>query len=362
MRFNLKKVAETRIFMLKTAMEDRKSQLYYLLVLTAGALAVLFLIFRPFIYPVIFAAVLAVVFEPVHKKVLILTRSRRGLAALITSLIIAVLILLPVVLLGIQVFNEARQLYISMTEGDGKINLINMVENILTYLRKYIPAKMEFKADFDQYVKDVLGWLIDNIGSVFSNIVIITADFFIFIIALYYMLKEGSKLKDLLTSLSPLQDADEQIIFSKLESSVNSVIKGNLTIALIQGAMSSAGFFIFGVPNAVLWGSVTAVAALIPGVGTSLVLIPAIIFLFLKGNTFSVFGLLAWGGLAVGLVDNLLGPRLVGTGMKMHPFVTLLSVLGGIGFFGLPGFLLGPVTVSLFFAFLEIYSSIKTRP
>jgi len=109
----------------------------------------------------------------------------------------------------------------------------------------------------------------------------------------------------------------------------------------------------------VLWGSVTAIAALIPGVGTSLVLIPAILFLFISGRFFPGFGLLIWGAGAVGLVDNFLGPKLVGRGMRMHPFIILLSVLGGIGFFGPVGFLLGPLTISLFFAFFEIYSSIK---
>ncbi|OQW98324.1 MAG: hypothetical protein BWK74_04780, partial [Desulfobacteraceae bacterium A6] len=142
---------------------------------------------------------------------------------------------------------------------------------------------------------------------------------------------------------------------------INSVIKGNLTVAVIQGALTSAGFAVFGIPNAVLWGSVTAIAALIPGVGTSLVLIPAILFLFLSGKFLSGFGLLAWGAGAVGLVDNFLGPKLVGRGMQMHPFIILLSVLGGIGFFGPIGFLLGPLAISLLFAFLEIISSVKLQ-
>lgn len=102
-------------------------------------------------------------------------------------------------------------------------------------------------------------------------------------------------------------------------------------------------------------------AALIPGIGTALVLTPAIMFLFLKGEVFSGVGLIAWGMGAVGLVDNFLGPKLVGRGMRLHPLIILLSVLGGIGFFGPIGFLLGPLTISLLFALLNIYSSLTTK-
>ena len=123
--------------------------------------------------------------------------------------------------------------------------------------------------------------------------------------------------------------------------------------------MTEMGFSIFGVPNPILWGSVAAVAALIPGVGTALVLIPSILYLFFIGETVSASGLLVWGIVAVGLVDNILGPKLVGRGIKLHPFLTLLSILGGISFFGPLGFLFGPLTLSLLFAFLEIYSTIR---
>ena len=116
------------------------------------------------------------------------------------------------------------------------------------------------------------------------------------------------------------------------------------------------GFWIFGVPNAILWGSFAAIAALIPGIGTALVLTPAILFLFARGEIFSAIGLLAWGVGVVGLIDNFLGPRLMGRGIELHPLIILLSVLGGIGFFGPIGFLLGPLIVSLFFALLDIYS------
>ena len=178
---------------------------------------------------------------------------------------------------------------------------------------------------------------------------------FIFLVALYYLFKDGHKLKKAVVALSPLRDIYDETIFSKLALAINSVIRGSLTVALVQGILTAVGFAIFGVPNATLWGSVAAIAALIPGIGTALVLLPAIFYLFFNGETFFAVGLFLWGMTAVGLIDNFLGPKLVERGIRLHPFLILLSILGGISFFGPLGFLLGPLALSLFFVLLEIY-------
>ncbi len=118
---------------------------------------------------------------------------------------------------------------------------------------------------------------------------------------------------------------------------------------------------IFGIPNGFLWGTVAAIAALIPGIGTALVFIPAIAFLFFIGNIPQALGLLAWGALAVGLIDNILGPKLVGRGMQLHSLLVLLSVLGEIIFFGPSGIFLGPLSLSLLFVLLSIYADVSRR-
>ena len=112
-------------------------------------------------------------------------------------------------------------------------------------------------------------------------------------------------------------------------------------------------------PNPVLWGLVAALAALIPGIGTALILIPAIGYLFFTGSTGAAIGLLIWGVVAVGLIDNFLGPMLVNRGVKIHPFLILLSIFGGLSFFGPVGFVLGPLIIALVFALLEIYRAPK---
>ncbi len=343
-------------------MNHQKLQPYFLLIFLAGVLVLAFFVFRPFLQVLILASVVAVVFQPLYQKILGYTRNRQGVATLATIIVIIIVVLVPLVFLGIQIFKEAQQLYFSFTDTGGgeKDAVLSVFNGLMNTVKNYFPTTQEFSINIDQYLKQGLSWLLQNLGAIFSNFAKLLVSSFIFLIALYYLLKDGRKLKKTLIALSPLTDTDDEAIFKKLELAVNSVIKGNLTIALIQGVLTTVGFALFGVPNAVLWGTVAAIAALIPGIGTALVLIPAIIFLFLTSSVFSAFGLLAWGVIAVGLIDNFLGPKLVGRGMQLHPLIVLLSVLGGLMFFGPIGFLLGPLVASLLFALLDIYFSLRT--
>lgn len=350
-------------------MNTQKPQFYFLLVILAGTSILVFFIFRPFLYALILATVFATIFQPVYQKILGFLRGRQGLAALVTTFIVIVFVFTPIIFLGIQISQEAQRLYFSLTDGSGKDVVFSIFNNSINILQKYFPGIQEFSLNIDgstsltinQYVRQALSWLIQHLGSIFGSFARIAVSSFIFLISLYYLLKDGHRLKGLLISLSPLIDTDDEIIFKKLELAVNSVVKGSLIIAFTQGVLTAIGFAVFGVPNAVLWGTMATIAALIPGIGTALVITPAIIFLFFTSGLFYGFGLLAWGIGAVGLIDNFLGPKLVGHGMRVHPLIILLSVLGGLAFFGPIGFLLGPLTISLFFALLDIYFSLRTR-
>ena len=339
-------------------MVNQTRRSHFFLVILAGTSLLSFFIFRPFLYALILAIVFTVVFQTLHQKILAFTGNNRGLAALATTIAIVMFIMLPLIFVIVQILQEAQQAYYSLTEGTDNQTILTISKKLTEDFQKFFPAIKEFSIDINQYLKQGLSWLVQHLGTVFSSVIKMIVSAFIFIVALYYLLKDGDKLKKGIVALSPLADIDDETIFKKLELAVSSVVRGNLTIAFIQGILTTIGFTVFGVPNAVLWGTVAAVAALIPGIGTALVLTPAIIYLFISGDLFSAFGLLAWGMLAVGLVDNLLGPKLLGRGMELHPLVVFLSVLGGIGFFGPIGFLLGPLTLSLLFALLDIYPSL----
>ena len=338
-------------------MSYQKSELYFLVALLAGVGIVTFFIFEPFLYALILAVIFATVFAPVHKRVLSIMRKSHGLASLLTTAFVLVVIVVPITFLSTQIFQEATSLYSSVVNDGGASGLMSNLEEVARgTLASFLPIG---SLDFSQYIKQGLSFLIQHLGTVFSNVAKILVGVFVLFIALYYLFKDGQEFKKSVISLSPLSDVYDEIIFRKLELAINSVARGSISVALTQGFLTAIGLAIFGVPNPVLWGSVAAVTALIPGVGTALVLIPSILFLFFTGTTASAVGLLVWGIVAVGLVDNVLGPKIVGKGAKLHPFLILMSILGGISFFGPIGFIFGPLALSLLFAFLEIYSTIR---
>jgi len=339
-------------------MGDKNNQFKFLLILLAAAAVLVFFVFKPFLFSLLLAIVFAVVFQPLYQKILKLTRQRQGLAAGIATFLVIIFILTPITFLGFQIVKEAQQLYFFLVAHSGKDVVLNTIDNLIAKTGQFFPVfnDFSFNFNFDQYLKQGVSWLLKNLGAIFSNLANLLVSSFIFLVAFYYLLKDGKGLRKRIIDLSPLGDREDETVLLKLEAAINSVIRGNLTIAVIQGVLTAIGLTIFNVPNPVLWGSLAAITSLIPGVGTSLVIIPAIVYLFIVGNTFSMAGLIIWGIAAVGLIDNFLGPRFVGRGMQLHPLLVILSVLGGATFLGPAGFIFGPLVVSLFFALLDIYT------
>ncbi len=270
-----------------------------------------------------------------------------------------IVLIIPLTFISVQIFQEATGIYTSLATPSNSTEFSRHAVEALKNLKVNLNIPESAVVNIDQYIKSGLDIFIQNIGSLFTNAIKILVDTFIFLLALYYLLKDGKTIKNKIIELSPLSDVYDVIVFDKLEIATNSIIRGNLTVALVQGILTSIGFLFFGVPSAVLWGLVTVVAALVPSVGTSLVILPAIVYLFVVGKAASAFGLLVWGMLAVGLIDNVLGPKLIGRNVRLHSFLILLSILGGISFFGPIGFLLGPLTLNLFLTLFEIYFTIS---
>ncbi|MDO8511779.1 MAG: AI-2E family transporter [bacterium] len=340
-------------------MPQKKSETIFLVSLILGTIILSFYVFKPFISAIILAMVFVTIFAPVHRVILKISRNKQGLAAFISTIIVLVIAVMPLIFVGINIFYEATGMYSSITDESNTTNISQYAEKTINQVRDITSLPLNFSVDLNQYLKQGLTWLLQHLGPVFSNIASLLISSFIFLVALYYTFKDGQKFKAYLITLSPLHDTHDETIAKKLIVAVNSVIRGTLVVAVIQGILTSVGFAIFGVPNPTLWGSTAAIAALIPGVGTALVLTPAIIYLFLSGQFLASLGMLIWSVMAVGLVDNFLGPKFMEKGVNIHPFIILLSILGGIAFFGPLGFILGPLMVSLLFALMEIYLSIK---
>ncbi len=310
-------------------------------------------IIEPFFTALAIAAVVVTVSYPVFRKVLRYTpRQNRSIAAIVTTLLITLLVLTPLGFLGYLLFTETLSLYVSLSQGKG-LGIDTSVARIEELVRTVAPS---FSVDVTSYAQQAAGWVASHIGTIFAGTASTLLTLFLSIIGFFYFFRDGERFVRYVVYLSPLSDDQDTLILAKLASSVRSVILGTLAVALIQGTLTAIGLTVFGFEQPILWGAVAAVGALIPGVGTSIVFIPAVAYLVFEGTFGMAAGLAVWATLAVGLIDNLLGPYLMGRKAALHPFLILLAVLGGLALFGPIGFILGPAILSLFLVLLELYS------
>lgn len=332
-------------------MNTKNQEIYFFALLLGFAAALFYFILKPFLNVLILAGVFAIAFQPLHRNILKLFGRWRGFAAAFTALIILLIILIPLALIGFQIFIEAQNLYATLTEPEG--TTLHYIEDLFSAYVYPVSGSISF--DLNEYVRQFVGQLAQNLGSVFSGVTRIALGIFLTLLALYYFLKDGEGFIAYLTHLSPLRDEYDHEILKRIELTVNSVVRGSLTVAAAQGTVAGIGFFLFGVPQAALWGMLAVIAALIPVIGTALVVVPAVLYLVFNQNVAAAIGLVIWGVLLVGLVDNILRPQLMRRSVNIHPFLILLAVLGGLQFFGPIGFLIGPVILSLLFVLLDIY-------
>lgn len=333
--------------------------MYFFLGLILAAFGLTFFLFLPYLGPLLIGLTFAIVFQPLHVRILrLIGEKKESLAALFTTLFVLIVIFVPLIFFVVRLITEAGDLYFNILNAEAGIDFIQRIANFV--IDRFSPVLSGVSSEnivlvVRQYAAQGLSWLLRNIGSVFSEIARVIFSLFLSIFALYYSLKDGPKLRRLITIVSPLAREYDTEILDRLRKVVSSVVRGSLIIAVLQGIIAGIGYAFFGVPNPVLWGSITSLAAVIPAFGTMLVTIPAVLYLLIFGNITQAIGLLIWAGVLVGLVDNFLKPKLIERGVDIHPFLILLSVFGGIEFFGPIGFLLGPLILSFFLALLDIY-------
>lgn len=335
-------------------MDYKKMQISFFLSLLLLTLGVTLWIFQPYFNTVILALVLAIVFQPLFKSLLKGVKGNKSVASAITVILITVIILIPFLLLGSILVKEANDVYIYATTSN-HVDIVTL--KLQEAVQEYFP---EFKFDLSALTKEFfnkggVNTVILGIKGFLSSALNIIINFFILVFGLFYFLRDGDRFKKGLIIFSPLHDKYDRQILKKLTTAVNSVVKGQLLVALTQGVLSGIGFVIFGVPNPVLLGAITVIAALIPAVGVAFVIIPTVAYLFFIGSTLAWIGLALWGLLLVGLIDDFMRPKLVEQDINIHPMLIFLSVLGAISVFGGFGLLIGPLVLSLLFALLDIY-------
>lgn len=319
---------------------------------------VMWQIIAPFFSALAVAGAIVTASYPFYRKVLArMPRHNRSLASLVMLILIGLLAVVPLAILGYLIFSEALTLYTVLHQPNSTVlsEITTRVEALVQYVAP------SYTLDTAFYLREGAGWLVTHSGAIFAGTASTVFFVFISVIAAFYFFRDGETCIRYLKDVSPLSEREDSHIIRRLSQSVRSVVLGTLAVALIQGVLTAIGFAIFGIGQPGLWGATAAIGSLIPGVGTLIVFVPAIVYLLFTGSYGTAIGLAIWGSLAVGMIDNVLGPYLMSRGGSLHPFFVLLAVLGGIGVFGPMGFILGPVTLSLFTVLLELYSNYVSR-
>ncbi len=306
----------------------------------------------PFVSALALSAIIVTICYPLYVKILrLVPRHNASIAALLTTIIVLLVVIFPFFFIVSSLVNEAIAVYNAVTSGSiGFESTLATIENTVSH---YAPG---VELNLIEYIKQATAWLAGNVGAIFAGTASTVFSFFIAMIGSFYLFRDGQQLTHRLVEISPLPNEQDELILHRLAQAVRSVATGTISVAIVQGVLTSIGLSIFGFERAVLWGTMAAFGALIPSVGTSIVLVPSVIYLVVTAHYGSAIGLSIWGMFAVGLIDNLLGPYLISRGNTLHPFVVLIAVLGGVAVFGPIGFIVGPVVISLLMVLLELYS------
>ena len=338
---------------------NSKFEIVFFLLLLIATSVLLFLVFFPFLQALLLGAIGALIFHPFYLHLIKLTNNRKTLSALLTLLTILLVILVPLILLGSQLFTESRAFYEFITSGQYTFQLQEIEQSINQSLSDWTNTSIQLQIpEVESGLQLFASWIALNSGAIVGGVFSIIFKLLIGIAAFYYFLKNGVGIKNEIVAIVPLTASRTKRILDRCDVTVRSVVEGSLVVALVQGILLGIGFAIFNIPQAVLWGSIAVIAALIPGVGTMLILIPALIYSFALSSLTNTIGLAIWGFFIVGLADNLIRPTLMQRYLVIHPFFIFLSVIGGIIALGPLGFIWGPIILSLFLLLLDLYKEI----
>ncbi len=337
-------------------------------VLLAAVTAAFVWILLPFYGTVLWGVIIALLFTPLYRRLLPRMKRRRNLAALLTLLVALLVVVLPAVLVASSLASEAAQLYARIHSGE--LKPAQMLRGMFDALPGWINDLLERVGlgNFDLLVGKLSEALTQGSQFIATQAVNIGQDVLGLLVGLcialylaFFLIRDGSAIVGAIRTAIPLPPDDKQELLHQFGTVLRATVKGNLVVALVQGALGGLAFWVLGVNAALLWAVLMAVLSLLPAVGAGLVWGPVAIWLFTTGQVWQGVGLAVYGVLVIGLVDNLLRPLLVGKDTGMPDYLVLISTIGGIAVMGINGFVLGPVIAAMFVAVWGIQTSTRVK-
>jgi predicted PurR-regulated permease PerM len=331
-------------------------------------------IIKPYLVDIFLALAIFFTAKPLYRGISRLLFGQRAIASALTCLILALVIIVPLITLVSIVARQALEFSSLLSQGlqSGTLGQwlnikLDLLKNYLTHYMEHLnvplpPNQIKLESLVQTVLSNASKFIYNNaiaFLSVFTNFIV---DLALILFVAFFLFLQGDDFIDEVKKLSPLSPADNEMIFTEMEATIKATLWSTVVVAFIQGFLGGLAFFLFGVPQAAFWGTVMVPASVIPLVGASIIWVPGVIYLFLLGDWVMAIGLLVFCGVLIGSVDNLLRPMLL-RGTRSTPTVlVLLAILGGISYFGMIGFILGPFVLSLLLSLLGIYEKAILAP
>lgn len=326
--------------------------------LTGISIAFLYVVL-PFAYPVFWAAVLAALFHPLFIRIDKLIK-HPSLTSLIILMLVAVIVIVPFVILGTILVKESINLYGELNNNQGSIGgLLGKLSDTLTnnpYLSRFHFNETDLGQRLTDISRTAINFIFNTASRLTQNSLEFVGYFLIMLYTLFFFVRDGEKILKKLMFLVPLGDRYEKKLYHKFTSAAAGTIRGTLLMGGLQGALGGILFAVAGIPGSLIWGILMTLLAVIPATGSFFVWVPAGIIMIITGQIWKGVMILIVGTILISTIDNFLRPIVVGRDISMHPLIVLFSTLGGLLFFGISGFVIGPIIAALFLSFWEMYT------
>lgn len=348
-------------------MNEKSLQFKSLTVLLVLVTVAFIWILLPFYGAVFWAVILGILFAPVQRKVQLKFGWPRNVTSLCTLSLCLVIAILPVIIVSILLVQEGATVYKNIESGELDIAayLAQFKHSLPPYFQHLLDrfGMGEFDSLREKIVKtamqgsQVLATQAFSFGQGTFEFVV---SFFIMLYLLFFFLRDGPELARKMRTAVPLEENHKRRLQLKFNRVVRATVKGNVVVAVTQGALGGLIFWFLDIPSALLWAVLMAFLSLLPAVGAGIVWAPVAVYFLLSGMIWQGVVLGLFGVFVIGLVDNVLRPILVGKDTKMPDYLILVSTLGGLAVFGLNGFVIGPLIAALFLSSWALF--VETKP
>lgn len=334
-----------------------------------------FAIVRPFLTAILLGAILVILTFDLFRRVRTRMKGSSTQAAVTMLLGITVVIVIPAVILGVLLTQQANLVMEKLQSGEAqqmiqRIDLTQHLSVIRRFAPNFDPATLSPDRILLPAVRQVPGWVARHGGSLIGGLAGALLGFALVLLSMFFFYVEGESIVRQLAILSPLPDRYNDEFATKFKDVIDATFRGQLFTGIAQGVMTGVGLAIAGVPGAAFWGAVAALLSLIPMVGAAAVWVPASIYLIISASIgarpwWPAIFMVIWGAVPVSLIDNVVRPWAMRGKAQLPAIPLLFSVLGGMQAFGIVGLVIGPLVFSLLMSIIDIYkksfSMVKTE-